>query len=71
MNINQSFYDRKVRKMGNLGNVYICGLPFVMSRTDAQNGLYRIFIKVLSEVVATDWQLSGAIAKRLKNGGIP
>jgi hypothetical protein len=26
-----------------LGNVYICGFPFVMSRTDAQNGLYIIF----------------------------
>ena len=37
------FYDRKVRKMRNLGNVYICGSPFVMSRTDAQNGLYSIF----------------------------
>ncbi len=37
------FYGRKVRKMRNLGNVYICGSPFVMSRTDAQNGLYRIF----------------------------
>ncbi len=23
------FYDRKVRKMGNLGNVYICRLTFV------------------------------------------
>jgi hypothetical protein len=29
--------------MQNLGNVYICGFPFVMSRTDAQNGLYSIF----------------------------
>ena len=29
--------------MHNLGNVYICGSPFVMSRTDAQNGLYNIF----------------------------
>ena len=37
------FYDRKVRKMRNLGNVYICGSPFVMSRTDAQNGLYSMF----------------------------
>ena len=27
--------------MQNLGNVlYICGSPFVMSRTDAQNGLF-------------------------------
>jgi hypothetical protein len=25
--------------MQNLGNVYICGSPFVMSRTDVQNGL--------------------------------
>ena len=31
---------QKVRKMQNLGNVYICGSPFVMSRTDAQNGLF-------------------------------
>ena len=30
---------QKVRKMQNLGNVYICGSPFVMSRTEAQNGL--------------------------------
>ncbi len=37
------FYVRKVRKMRNLGNVYICGSPFVMSRTDAQNGLDSIF----------------------------
>ncbi len=29
-------YDRKVRKMRNLGNVYICGSLFVMCRTDAQ-----------------------------------
>jgi hypothetical protein len=39
MNINQSFNSEKVRKMRNLGNVYICRSPFVMSRTDAQNGL--------------------------------
>jgi hypothetical protein len=31
--------------MQNLGNVYICGSSFVMSRTDAQNGLYSIFNK--------------------------
>ena len=37
------FYDGKVRKMRNLSNVYICGSPFVMSRTDAQNGLYSIY----------------------------
>jgi hypothetical protein len=29
--------------MQNLGNVYICGFPFVMSRTDGQNGLHMIF----------------------------
>jgi hypothetical protein len=40
MNINSMFQFKKVRKMQNLGNVYICGSPFVMSRTDAQNGLY-------------------------------
>jgi hypothetical protein len=29
--------------MQNLGNVYIWGSPFVMSRTDAQNGVDIIF----------------------------
>jgi hypothetical protein len=29
--------------MQNLGNVYICGFPFAMSRTDAQNGLDMVF----------------------------
>jgi hypothetical protein len=29
--------------MQNLGNAYVCGSPFVMSGTDAQNGLYGIF----------------------------
>jgi hypothetical protein len=29
--------------MQNLGNIYICGSPFVMSRTDAQNGLDMVF----------------------------
>jgi hypothetical protein len=29
--------------MQNSGNVYICGSPFVMSRTDAQNGLDMVF----------------------------
>jgi hypothetical protein len=29
--------------MENLGNVYICGSPFVMSRTDAQKGLDMVF----------------------------
>ncbi len=37
------FYVTKVRKMQNLGSVYNCGCPFVMSRTDAQNGLDLIF----------------------------
>ena len=37
------FYVIKVRKMRNLGNVYISRSPFVMSRTDAQNGLYSPF----------------------------
>ncbi len=37
------FYVRKVRKIRNLGNVKICESPFVMSRTDAQNGPYSIF----------------------------
>jgi hypothetical protein len=29
--------------MQNLGNVYIWGSPFAMSRTDAQNGVDIIF----------------------------
>jgi hypothetical protein len=29
--------------MQNLGNIYIWGSPFVMSRTDAQNGVDIIF----------------------------
>jgi hypothetical protein len=29
--------------MQNLGNVYIYGSPFVMSRTDTQNGLDMVF----------------------------
>jgi hypothetical protein len=29
--------------MQNLGNVYFCGTPIVMSRTDAQNGLDMVF----------------------------
>jgi hypothetical protein len=33
--------------MQNFGNVYICGSPFVMSRTDAQNGLDMIFYSIL------------------------
>jgi hypothetical protein len=38
-----SIQFKKIRKMQNLGNVYICRSPFVMSRTDAWNGLYSIF----------------------------
>jgi hypothetical protein len=34
---------QKVRKMQNLGDVYIWGSPFVMSRTEAQNGVEIIF----------------------------
>ena len=37
------FQFKKVRKMQNLVNVYIWGSPFVMSRTDAQNGVDIIF----------------------------
>ena len=43
MNINYTFQFKKVRKMQNLGNVYIWRSPFVMSRTDAQNGVDIIF----------------------------
>ena len=40
MNIYYTFQFKKVRKMQNLGKVYIWGSPsFVMSRTDAQNGV--------------------------------
>jgi hypothetical protein len=38
--------------MQNLGNVYICGFPFVMSRTDAQNGLDMVF-KFVESVLIT------------------
>ncbi len=38
------FYVRKVRKMRELGTVYICGFPRVMGITDEQNGLYIIVI---------------------------
>jgi hypothetical protein len=34
---------KNVRKAQNLGNVYICGSIFVMSRTYAHNRLYNIF----------------------------
>ena len=34
--------------MQNLGNVYIWGSPFVMSRTDVQNGVKIIFNKFRS-----------------------
>ena len=47
------FYDREVRKMRNLGKIYICGSPFVMSRTDAQNGLYSIFNENMKLYVQT------------------
>jgi hypothetical protein len=46
MNINSTFQFEKVGKIQNLGNVVYmmmfisAGFPFVMSRTDAQNGLY-------------------------------
>jgi hypothetical protein len=33
-----------------LGNVYIWGSPFVMSRTDAQNGVEIIFKPPLSQL---------------------
>jgi hypothetical protein len=36
--------------MQNLGNVYIWGSPFVMSRTDAQNGVEIIFILLYSKL---------------------
>jgi hypothetical protein len=43
MNINIYVSIQKIRKMQNFGNVYICGSPFVMTRTDAQNGVYSVF----------------------------
>ena len=43
----KSSEDSKVRKIQNLGNVYIYGSSFVMSRTDAQNGLESIFKKYI------------------------
>jgi hypothetical protein len=42
---------RKIRNIRNLGNVYIRGPHFVMSRTDAQNGLDFHFKSHLRGVV--------------------
>jgi hypothetical protein len=36
--------------MENLGNVYTCGSPFVMSRTDVQNRLDMVFKKFIFQV---------------------
>jgi hypothetical protein len=47
MNINSTFQFKKVRKIQNLGNVYIWGSPFVMNRTDAQNAVEIIFKNVV------------------------
>ena len=46
MNINCTFQFKKVRKMQNF---YIWGSPFVMSRTDGQNGVEIIFKVVPSK----------------------
>ncbi len=42
------FYDRKVRKMRNLSNVYICGSPFVMSRTSIFN-LFGAAVRIIQD----------------------
>ncbi len=42
-------------KDGNLGNVYICGLPFDMSRTNVQNGLYCIFNYIYYQFFIFNW----------------
>jgi hypothetical protein len=47
--------------MQNLGNVYICGSPFVMSRTDAQNGLDMVINKspfILNQVASCSNSIS-------------
>jgi hypothetical protein len=54
MNINSTFQFKKVQKMQNLGNVYICKSPFVMSRTDAQNRICSIF-KINLKFVGRGW----------------
>jgi hypothetical protein len=41
---------QKSLKDENLGNVYIWGSPFVMSRTDAQNGV-EIIINIFKNIV--------------------
>jgi hypothetical protein len=58
MNINYTFQFKKVRKMQNLGNVYIWGSPFVMSRTDAQNGMDIISLSFFNAIVQNlfNWQ---------------
>ncbi len=38
--------SEKLERCEIFGNVYICGSPFVMSRTDVQNGLDVIFNKI-------------------------
>ena len=50
-----TFQFKKVRKMQNLGNVYIWGSPFVMSRTNAQTGVEIIFnVLILICVIRSD-----------------
>jgi hypothetical protein len=39
--------------MQNMGNVYIWGSPFVMSRTDAQNGVDIIFNEIETKDLCT------------------
>jgi hypothetical protein len=45
--------------MQNLGIVYICWSPFVMSRTDAQNVLDMVFdiIFTMSVMIALKWAM--------------
>ena len=50
---NQNFNSEKVRKMRNFDNFQICVCSFVMSRTDALNGL-DIHFKHLNAVLLSN-----------------
>jgi hypothetical protein len=56
--------------MQNLGNVYICGPPFVMSRTDAQNALDMVFKEGVDGEYRESWftqfRLVLSVVKTLK-----
>ncbi len=53
------FYVRNlVGNLQNLDNVYICGAPFVMTRTDAQNGQFTFFSHItFTQMLQTPLQI--------------